>query len=286
MRNFVTKLFRYGFPRPIVRLSFAISWPIIILGKKLSGLPALEWIINPLFSLPHSQLTAVPIRNIAVDESIPETENMVMPITLVERLLKESPYIFIHDHCVCRVHMGITDCTRDIGCITIGKAATKIHPSNGHMATVEGGIAHVRKAAKAGLVANIAHVWIDPVGFAVPTFRKMFFICFCAENACLYTDHLKRHCSSFDKAYKRLPGIRTEVDVQRCTGCGICEDKCFVAAIRMVDGKAVIGQTCKACGRCVNYCPSQAIAIHMDDEDAVFDNLMKRIGQVADIKSA
>jgi len=280
------KLFRYGFPKPIVRISFAISWPIIILGKKLSGLPVLERIINPLFSPPYNQLTAVPIRNIAVGENIPEPENIVMPIKIVERLLKETPYIFIHDYCICRVHMGITDYTRGIGCITLGKAATMIHPSNGHMATAEEAIAHVRKAAKAGLVANIAHIWVDPLGYAVPTFRKMVFICFCAENACLYTDHLKRRCSNLDRAYKRLPGIRTEVDAERCTGCGICEDKCFVAAIKMVDGKAVIGQACKTCGRCVNYCPCQAISLHMDDEDVVFDHLMERIGQVADIKSA
>jgi len=280
------RLFRYGVPKPIVRISFAIGWPIIILGKKLSGLPVLERIINPFFSPAYNQLTAVPIRNIAVGEKIPEPENIVMPIKIVERLLKESSYIFIHDYCICRVHMGIQDHTRDIGCITLGKAATMIHPSNGHMATVEEAIAHVRKAAKAGLVANIAHVWIDPVGYAVPNFRKMVFICFCAEKACLYTDHLKRRCSNLDRAYKRLPGIRTNVDAERCTGCGICEDKCFVAAIKMVDGKAVISHACKACGRCVEYCPYQAISIHMDDEDKVFDHLMKRIGRVADIKSA
>ncbi|HLV09742.1 MAG TPA: 4Fe-4S binding protein, partial [Halanaerobiales bacterium] len=47
----------------------------------------------------------------------------------------------------------------------------------------------------------------------------------------------------------------------KCTGCGICVDRCPFNAIELRDGKAVILETCTLCGSCVKACPVEAIII-------------------------
>lgn len=269
-----------AYPKWRVRLGFKIGWPTIILGKKLAGIPILGKLANPLFALPHSQLTSIPIHTVTIDEEV-RARNMSLPIHLVERLLNEAGHIMLLDECICRAHMHVEP--RSIGCLVLGRSALDIHPSNGRLVTVEEAKAHVHRAAQAGLVANVAHVWIDPVGFGVKSFGQMLFICFCGPKACLYTDYLHKRAPNLDLSYSRLPGLRTVVDTAICDGCGKCVEPCFVSAITMRDGKAVIGGACKACGRCISHCPPRAISIAMDDEEAVFQQLLTRVKSVADI---
>ncbi len=52
------------------------------------------------------------------------------------------------------------------------------------------------------------------------------------------------------------------VDINKCVGCGECEDVCTFGAISIVDEKAVIDQdTCTLCGACAEACPEEAIEI-------------------------
>ncbi len=51
------------------------------------------------------------------------------------------------------------------------------------------------------------------------------------------------------------------VDVEQCTGCGICEDVCPVNAITVKDDIAHIGEDCTECGACVDECPNEAISL-------------------------
>lgn len=61
-----------------------------------------------------------------------------------------------------------------------------------------------------------------------------------------------------------MPGVVVQV-TDRCVGCGTCTQAvCFVAAIEVVDGRAVIGQGCKGCGRCVEVCPEDAIELSFE----------------------
>ena len=82
---------------------------------------------------------------------------------------------------------------------------------------------------------------------------------------CMYRTHMKHRGPNLDGAYKRLPGISVTVDAKKCDGCGLCVDACFVAAIAMRDGKAVIGPDCKGCGRCSEICPVGAITVTLDE---------------------
>ena len=59
------------------------------------------------------------------------------------------------------------------------------------------------------------------------------------------------------------------VDIDKCVGCGECEDVCTFGAISIVDDKAVIDQdTCTLCGACAEACPEGAIEVPEAEESA------------------
>ena len=50
------------------------------------------------------------------------------------------------------------------------------------------------------------------------------------------------------------------VDVEKCTGCGTCEEGCPVEAIKVESDKAVVdAETCIDCGACIDACSVEAI---------------------------
>lgn len=46
-----------------------------------------------------------------------------------------------------------------------------------------------------------------------------------------------------------------------CVGCGICANNCPMDNLKIVDGKAVPGNKCAMCYRCISHCPKQAITL-------------------------
>ena len=52
------------------------------------------------------------------------------------------------------------------------------------------------------------------------------------------------------------------VDIDVCTGCGICVDECPLSAIELVNDKAKVdAEECTECGTCVDECPNEAISL-------------------------
>lgn len=51
------------------------------------------------------------------------------------------------------------------------------------------------------------------------------------------------------------------IDLDRCNGCGCCEQLCPTQAVEVVGGKAVIvrPEACTYCEVCETYCPYEAI---------------------------
>lgn len=46
-----------------------------------------------------------------------------------------------------------------------------------------------------------------------------------------------------------------------CIGCGLCEKLCPMENLRMENGKAVAGNRCTMCYRCISSCPQKAITL-------------------------
>ncbi len=52
-----------------------------------------------------------------------------------------------------------------------------------------------------------------------------------------------------------------KIDIERCTGCKICEKVCPFGAIVVIDTIAQVQDNCTLCGACVNSCPVEALSI-------------------------
>mgnify|MGYP006305171479 CR=1 FL=1 len=52
------------------------------------------------------------------------------------------------------------------------------------------------------------------------------------------------------------------VDVETCTGCGLCVEACPIKAVHVNGGVAVVDEAqCRGCGACANECPNDAIRL-------------------------
>ena len=56
-------------------------------------------------------------------------------------------------------------------------------------------------------------------------------------------------------------GLIAVVDLEKCTGCGGCEESCPNSAIMVDDVAHIDPQKCDGCGRCVDECPQEALVL-------------------------
>jgi ferredoxin len=62
-----------------------------------------------------------------------------------------------------------------------------------------------------------------------------------------------------------LPNVVTlELDVEKCTGCGMCAQVCPHAVLVIEDRKARITDrdSCMECGACARNCPIEALSVN------------------------
>ena len=61
-----------------------------------------------------------------------------------------------------------------------------------------------------------------------------------------------------------------EVDLDLCTGCEVCVNRCLMDAITLIDEKSSVNRDrCIGCGLCVSTCPMEAITLHKKEEETV-----------------
>jgi ferredoxin len=228
---------------------------------------------DALFYLPKDQ--------VVIDQVIDPGENVVVPSAVVAHFIEEANYIFQMDKCICRDAADCQDYDHHIGCIFLGEAVLDINPKLGSLVDKETALAHVQRAREAGLVHLIGRDKIDAVWMGVKPSEKLMTICNCCPCCCLFR-FLPNLAPKLQKKIERMPGVHVQV-TQDCSGCGLCtQDVCFIDAIYIENGQAVISEECRGCGNCVQICPEGAIKVVIEQEDYI-DTAIDRLSRAVDV---
>ena len=81
----------------------------------------------------------------------------------------------------------------------------------------------------------------------------------------------------------------TEVDSELCVGCGTCQERCQMNAIKLKNDIAkVITKRCIGCGNCASVCPEEAMELKRKEEEIIppqdseelYNEILKRKEQI------
>jgi len=74
-------------------------------------------------------------------------------------------------------------------------------------------------------------------------------------------DFLEMRINSIGRGIPAASRLKATVDVEKCAGCGICQEVCPVDAIEVDDCAQIQMRLCTGCGRCVQECPQEALSL-------------------------
>ncbi len=197
------------------------------------------------------------INIIRVDRTIDMPEDFVLPSQTVDDIIEKFDDIAV-GYCFCRQRRSLLggDCTTNaptLNCFSFGKSAR--HTSAQGFAkkvSKEEARTIMKEAEAAGLIHKAFH----------PGSRETSpetSICNCCKDC----------CDTFGLWRKgALPLINSTyylsmIDKDTCTGCGTCVDWCPTDAIALDDNQLAQREetACIGCGLCARFCPDEAISL-------------------------
>jgi electron transport complex protein RnfB len=190
------------------------------------------------------QLRTVPL-NRSLDVNLE-----VLPFESAVDLVKRHTR-FVEAPCICRrEHRMVGEgCDKPEGaCLVMGTAADYYEKNElGRRITQDEALEILKLADQAGLVLQPSYS------------KKIANICCCCGCCCQVLSNIKKHPEP--AALMANPFI-ANLNREACIGCGVCERRCQVDAIRLEQDIAVLEERrCIGCGLCVTTCPSGALTI-------------------------
>lgn len=198
-----------------------------------------------------------PIKIIPVEKRLEVPEEFILPSQSVEDIINKFDDIAV-GYCFCRQRRGLLGDPCDteaptLNCFTFGKSARHTAAQGfAKKITKEEALKIMQEAEAAGLIHKAFH----------PGSREASpetSICNCCKDCC---DTLELWRSG------TLPMINSTyhlavIDEESCTGCGTCVEWCPTDAIAL-DGEDVARRdehACLGCGVCSRFCPEEAISL-------------------------
>jgi len=240
-------------------------WPIRNFLARMVGWPIIGRWMRLTFK--GDRASYIPVQ---VDVERPGT--VALPGMVVERFIQESSFRFILHQCLCRSLEPCRHYPQEIGCLFLGEGAKEIDPSLGREATVEETLAHHRKALALGLIPMAGKLRWDSLWLGVKQADRLLTICHCCD-CCCYFKLYRLLPQEAARGLQKLKGLEVRVTAEKCDGCGICVERCFIQAMTLKEGKAVVGETCRGCGRCASVCPKQAVKVLIPSAESLTNSL-------------
>ena len=194
------------------------------------------------------------MRTIPVAKSI-HPQHHVSTFDEVTSLLRQAEAPFVIIECICRKKKSMegksckaTD--RKETCLAMGAVAqTVLLSGNGREIARDEAVSIIEKNQKQGLILQPSNT------------EKAEFICSCCGCCC---GMLSVHKSLPKPLDFWAANFQAAVDMESCEGCGVCEKRCQVNAVRVSAKKqhALVDlNRCIGCGVCVTGCPTNAISL-------------------------
>ncbi len=204
-------------------------------------------------------------RLITVNEVLPPQVNEVYPPHSVQNILERLPddEVISAGHCFCRQQRKLDGdpCRMDLpeeSCLGVGPAAEHIiRRGMGRRISKQEAIDLVKLAEEKGAVHQVGRL-VPLKDFRVK--HEADIICNCCWDCCGVLGNYHRGNIPFMLKSYYIAEVPDEDD---CTGCGICEQFCPVAAIAVGDsGVAAVDEAlCCGCGLCALHCPESAVSL-------------------------
>ncbi len=213
------------------------------------------------------------VRVLPVDEAV-NPENKILEVDSARAIFDDVDLISAIP-CGCRIQARANerglDCEApdDVNiCMQTNAHAARIlkRDIGGEKLTPEEAKKRVGLAEDAGLIHMVANV--------VPK-DKSYILCNCCSCCCAGMYWI-------NSGYRGLYApsrFTVKMDIQACTGCGICESWCQFKYIQLNNENRpeIAFDKCYGCGLCVTKCPSEALSLeeirttaHIHDEDNYF----------------
>ncbi|MCP3924958.1 MAG: 4Fe-4S ferredoxin [Desulfobacterales bacterium] len=197
------------------------------------------------------------LRVIPIEQSIPAEMN-IMTYDKARELIMQQSKIVLSD-CICRKEHNMMDegCDHPLDvCLAFGGGAY-YYESNGLGKAIsqEEAIKVLERGMDAGLVLQPGNS------------LKPFNICMCCGCSCQILKNLKDLGNPGEIV---VTNFYAEVEMEECTGCSQCEDRCHMDAIVMEDDIAEVQtERCIGCGVCVPSCEFDALSMKKKPDDLI-----------------
>jgi len=207
---------------------------------------------KPFIAMLNQRQIAPMVRVIPIERSV-EAANRVLDIDSARKIFQDAGLITAMP-CVCRKVAKANgrgqDCPAPASavCLQTNFFAAGVQARGlGEKLTTAEALRRIGAAEDAGLVHMVRN-----------NVKKDMFMCNCCSCCCTGLYFLQELGLQASVAPSRF---RVKLDQNRCSSCGVCEDRCQFHAIAMNEFPEIELSKCFGCGNCVITCPEQALVL-------------------------